>query len=89
MAIYYGKYEMNESQTANAMTWLKPGDEVHLVSRLGKNMKFTVKQTFEYKDKIVYVTDHFGIVYANELRKVPRPAWKNQPSAPSAAVVNS
>jgi hypothetical protein len=89
MATYYGRYEMNESQTFNAMTWLQPGDEVQLVNRLGKNMRFTVKQTYEYNNKIVYVTDHFGIVYANELRNVPRPSWNNQPAAQPVAAVNS
>ncbi len=89
MATYYGKYEMNESQSPNSMTWLQPGDEVHLVNRLGKNMKFTVKQAFEYNNKIVYVTDRFGIVYADELKKVPRPSWKNQPAIHSAAAVNN
>ncbi|MBA4494326.1 hypothetical protein ACFO25_05425 [Paenactinomyces guangxiensis] len=77
MAKYYGKYEMNETQTPNAMTWLQLGDEVHLVNRVGKKMGFTVKNTYKYNNKIVYVTDRFGIVYADELRNVPVPSLQN------------
>lgn len=87
MAKYYGRYEMNENQIPNAMTWLQPGDEVQLVNRVGKKIGFTVKNTYKYMNKIVYVTDRFGIVYADELRAVPRPAWQNQSTTQSSTEI--
>lgn len=76
MARYIGKYEMGGVRTGTIMDWLQPGDEITLVSAFGKKFNVTVKNTFYYDNRKVYITDRFGLIYADELSAAPVPAWK-------------
>lgn len=75
MALYIGKYEMGGVRTGTIMDWLQPGDEITLVSAFGKKINVKVKSAYYYDNRKVYITDRFGLIYADELASVHVPAW--------------
>lgn len=87
MARYIGKYEMGGVRTGTIMDWLQPGDEVTLVSAFGKKINVKVKNTYYYDNRKVYITDRFGLIYADELASAHIPAWNKKPAAKSEAKV--
>jgi hypothetical protein len=46
----------------------------------GKNIKLSVKDTYRYENRRVYVTDRFGLIFADELVAYTVPVWKKQAS---------
>jgi hypothetical protein len=79
MASYRGKYVMGGAKTGQPMDWLQPGDELSLVTA-GKNIKLSVKDTYRYENRRVYVTDRFGLIFADELVAYTMPVWNKNAS---------
>ena len=87
MARYVGKYEMGGVRTGMIMDWLQPGDEITLVSGFGKKINVKVKNTYYYDNRKVYITDRFGLIYADELASNHAPAWNKSHTADAEAKV--
>jgi hypothetical protein len=87
MARYIARYEMGGVRTGTIMDWLQPGDEITLVSAFGKKINVKVKNTYNYDNRKVYITDRFGLIYADELASVHVPAWNKKPAAKAEAKV--
>ena len=81
MARYIGRYEMGGVRTGTIMDWLQPGDEITLVSAFGKKINVKVKNTYYYDNRKVYITDRFGLIYADELSSNHVSAWSKAHTA--------